>query len=240
MNKEKLDKLIQALIDNPVPMSKFQIENYVVNPQISPVRKIRQLFMEIKTRIQAKESSELALKREILNKELTFERIEKVKAFDDDINLKLLEVDLEEHDITIRNIKINMKHCDIEMKGFLDLLEEADKEYDLEKLMSGGMHDDEVERKYWIERMSRQATLDLLATGTIGVGNMESIISMNKKDQKEIFNLATKDYFQLKSTLQETELKYLPLTKDDKKYLNHQPPIMLSEGQLTLDKNILE
>ncbi len=95
MNKEKLDKLIQALIDNPVPMSKFQIENYVVNPQISPVRKIRQLFMEIKTRIQAKESSELALKREILNKELTFERIEKVKAFDDDINLKLLEVDLE-------------------------------------------------------------------------------------------------------------------------------------------------
>ena len=240
MNKEKLDKLIQALIDNPVPMSKFQIENYVVNPQISPVRKIRQLFMEIKTRIQAKESSELALKREILNKELTFERIEKVKAFDDDINLKLLEVDLEEHDITIRNIKINMKHCDIEMKGFLDLLEEADKEYDLEKLMSGGMHDDEVERKYWIERMSRQATLDLLATGTIGVGNMESIISMNKKDQKEIFNLATKDYFQLKSTLQETELKYLPSTKEDKKYLNHQPPIMLSEGQLTLDKNILE
>ena len=240
MNKEKLDKLIQALIDNPVPMSKFQIENYVVNPQISPVRKIRQLFMEIKTRIQAKESSELALKREILNKELTFERIEKVKAFDDDINLKLLEVDLEEHDITIRNIKINMKHCDIEMKGFLDLLEEADKEYDLEKLMSGGMHDDEVERKYWIERMARQATLDLISAGTIGVGNLESIISMNKKDQQEIFNLATKDYFQLKSTLQETELKYLPSTKEDKKYLYHQPPVMLPEGQLTLDKNILE
>jgi len=240
MNKEKLDKLLEIIVNNPVPMSGFQIRNYVVNPQISPVRKIRQLFLELKSRMSGKESAELNLKREKVKKEITIENIEKAKSLNDDLSVELLNVDLEEHDISIRNIKQNIEHCNQESQVFLDMLDEADTEYNLKELMAGKMHDDEIEKEYWIERMARQATLDLLSLGSISVGNMDSIINMDKDDQQKVFNKATKEYFELKSGLEDAERKYLPPVKEARKYLLNQPTMLLQDGNYNLDKDILE
>ena len=167
---------------------------------------------------------------------MTLEKIEKSKSLNDDLHVKLLEVDLEEYDIGIRNGKNQLKHLDQEIKIFLDLVDEADKEYDIEKLAEGDIHNDVVERKYWIERMAKQATLDLLEHGSIAVGNMDSIINMDKEAQKEIFYLATGNYYQLKSGLEEAEVNSLPMTE------LRDNPRMLLEGseQLKLDRDILE
>tara|TARA_Y100000310_G_scaffold342949_1_gene448391 strand:- start:1054 stop:1776 length:723 start_codon:yes stop_codon:yes gene_type:complete len=240
MNKEKLNELLKTIADNPVPMSGFQIRNYVVNPQIAPVRKVRQLFLELKSRMTGKETAELNLKRRKVKKEMTIENIEKAKSLNDDLTVKLLNVDLEEHDLSIRNIEQNIEHCKQEMQVFLDMLDEADKEYNLKELMTGKMHDEEIERKYWIERMARQATLDLISVGSISVGNMDSIINMDKDDQQKVFNKATEEYYELKSGLEDAERKYLPSVKDERKYLLNQPTMLLENGDIKLDKDILE
>jgi hypothetical protein len=240
MNKEKLNELLKTIADNPVPMSGFQIRNYVVNPQIAPVRKVRQLFLELKSRMSGKETAELNLKRRNVEKEITIENIEKAKSLNDDLTVKLLNVDLEEHDVSIRNIEQNIEHCKQEMQVFLDMLDEADKEFNLKELMTGKMHDEEIERKYWIERMARQATLDLISVGSISVGNMDSIMNMDKDDQQKVFNKATEEYYELKSGLEDAERKYLPSVKDERKYLLNQPTMLLQNGDIKLDKDILE
>jgi len=190
--------------------------------------------------MSGKESAELNLKREKVKKEITIENIEKAKSLNDDLSVELLNVDLEEHDISIRNIKQNIEHCNQESQVFLDMLDEADTEYNLKELMAGKMHDDEIEKEYWIERMARQATLDLLSLGSISVGNMDSIINMDKDDQQKVFNKATKEYFELKSGLEDAERKYLPPVKEARKYLLNQPTMLLQDGNYNLDKDILE
>jgi len=52
------------------------------------------------------------------------------------------------------------------------------------------MNNPEEERKYWIARMGKQAALDLLASGRITVGNMDSIAMMSEEDQVQTLKVA--------------------------------------------------
>jgi hypothetical protein len=44
-------------------------------------------------------------------------------------------------------------------------------------------HNEELEREYWIYRMAKQASVDMVTTGRIGAGNLDSIAMMSPKDQ---------------------------------------------------------
>ena len=52
------------------------------------------------------------------------------------------------------------------------------------------MNNPEEERKYWIARMGKQAALDLLSSGRITVGNMDSIAMMSEEDQVQTLKVA--------------------------------------------------
>jgi hypothetical protein len=44
-------------------------------------------------------------------------------------------------------------------------------------------HNEELEREYWIYRMAKQASVDMVTTGRIGAGNLDSIAMMSPQDQ---------------------------------------------------------
>ena len=44
-------------------------------------------------------------------------------------------------------------------------------------------HNEELEREYWIYRMAKQASVDMVTTGRIGAGNLDSIAMMAPEDQ---------------------------------------------------------
>ena len=44
-------------------------------------------------------------------------------------------------------------------------------------------NNEEKERHYWISRMSKQAAIDIVCEGSIGLGNMDAIVGMSEKDQ---------------------------------------------------------
>ena len=55
------------------------------------------------------------------------------------------------------------------------------------------IEDDETEeRVYWISRMGKQAAVDILSSGRIGSGNMDSILMMDEEDQLEVMQTAVK------------------------------------------------
>ena len=46
------------------------------------------------------------------------------------------------------------------------------------------------EHKYWIARMAKQASVDLLTTGRIQAGNLDSMLQMSPEDQAAVTDLA--------------------------------------------------
>ena len=60
-----------------------------------------------------------------------------------------------------------------------------------EKLEEASEWNEEEERKYWIARLGKQAALDIVANGRIGIGNMDSIAMMKKEDQIATLDVAS-------------------------------------------------
>ena len=56
-SSKKREKLLKIVMKTPIAMSPFQIENFVVRNQITNIRQIRQLFLELKTRNESKRTT---------------------------------------------------------------------------------------------------------------------------------------------------------------------------------------
>jgi hypothetical protein len=63
---------------------------------------------------------------------------------------------------------------------------------DVETLETFKHHNEIEERNYWIARMAKQATMDLMTIGRIGSGNLDSIAMMPIEDQQETIKAALK------------------------------------------------
>ena len=63
---------------------------------------------------------------------------------------------------------------------------------DVETLDTYKEHNEIEERNYWIARMVKQATMDLMTIGRIGQGNLDSIAMMPLNDQAETIKAALK------------------------------------------------
>lgn len=61
---------------------------------------------------------------------------------------------------------------------------------DLPSLETYKIQNPELERDYWVTRMAKQASMDLLTIGRISQGNMDSIAMMPLVDQEETIKTA--------------------------------------------------
>lgn len=175
---EKQDVLKLAEIHGGWSMSDFQSRYFVVNSQVTDYRRVRQALLEIETRIAAKKQiirdskrSEIKLKikeRELANQTDDLER-----------ELILLDIDQLQYDISVYTKKLRV--VEEELDEFAKLVLEIVPT--LEELESYKQHNEDLEREYWIYRMAKQASVDMVTTGRIGAGNLDSIAMMSPKDQ---------------------------------------------------------
>lgn len=159
-------------------MSDFQSRYFVVNSQVTDYRRVRQALLEIETRIAAKKQiirdckrSEVKLKikeRDLANETKNLER-----------ELILLDMDQLQYDISVYTKKLRV--VEEELDGFAKLVMEIVPT--LEDLETYKEHNEDLEREYWIYRMAKQASVDMVTTGRIGAGNLDSIAMMSPKDQ---------------------------------------------------------
>jgi len=176
MKKNDVLKLAEA--QGGWSMSDFQSRYFVVNSQVTDYRRVRQALLEIETRIAAKkqiirDSKRSEIQLRIKERDLTFETQDLEKE------LILLDIDQLQYDISVYEKKLRI--VEEELNEFAKLvLEIVPSLVELEKYTH---HNEELEREYWIYRMAKQASVDMVTTGRIGAGNLDSIAMMAPEDQ---------------------------------------------------------
>ena len=229
-DEEKM-KYMQLALKAPVPMSEYQIANFVVAPQITASRQVRQLILELQTRGKALETTKLDYRRENIKLEkLEREWESNIKDNEelDPLDIELYGMDLKEQKINIKRIESSIIHTEHEMNVMLKMMKEAEEAgIDVKAIGEGSYMDPEEEKDYWIQRMSKQAGLDLLTTGTIGMGNLDAIITMDPDDQKEVFKHALTFHNELKGQLEGAERTLLEDQGSSSEQLGWTPPQQL-------------
>lgn len=175
---EKKDVLALAEKHGTWSMSDFQSRYFVVNSQVTDYRRVRQALLEIETRIAAKkqiirDSKRSEVQMQIKQRDLAAETRDLEKE------LILLDIDQLQYDISVYEKKLRVVEEELDEFSKL-VLEIVPTTAELE---SYTQHNEELEREYWVYRMAKQASVDMVTTGRIGAGNLDSIAMMSPEDQ---------------------------------------------------------
>jgi len=181
-------------VDGSVP--KFKLKYFVGGSLITPFHKLKQLFLELKIR----QDSYLHIQWEIKRKELeeTIER-EKLAQSTNEVEKQYIEIDL------LNIVKDKKRHEDSlvvalkEKDAILELIRElCDSPQgtlpDGTKLMDvfGNKElEEELERQHWVTRLAKQASMEMLAYGRIGTGNMDAIAMLDPKEISQCLQLTS-------------------------------------------------
>jgi hypothetical protein len=178
-------------------MSDFQIKNFVVNAQLTPLKQLQQAAMEAQVREENIKRSE----HEIKKVELKIRVLELAKERSED-ELEQAQIDLDLHLARekIINVKKETKRIAKELKSFQEVLDFFNENYDIEKMIE---MKDTLDIDYWVKRLSKQAAMDIVATGRVGTGNLSSMLDM----PDEIFQVCIKETYALTNRL----AKVMPL-----------------------------
>ena len=194
MTDTELVEVANNKVDGSVP--KFKLKYFVGGSLITPFHKLKQLFLELKIR----QDSYLHIQWEIKRKELE-EMVEKEKLAQstNDIEKQYIEIDL-------LNIKKDKKRHD---DALVVALREKDAILDLIRELCDGPQgtlpngtklidvfgnrelEEELERQHWVTRLAKQASMEMLAYGRIGTGNMDAIAMLDPKEISQCLQLTS-------------------------------------------------
>ena len=172
-------------VDSSVP--KFKLKHFVGGSLITPFHNLKQLFLELKIR----QDSYLHIQWEIKRKELE-EMVEREKLANctNDIEKQYIEIDL------LNIVKDKKRHEDAQVGA----LKEKDAILELIRELCDGPQgtlpdgtklidvfgnkelEEELERQHWVTRLAKQASMEMLAYGRIGTGNMDAIAMLEPKE----------------------------------------------------------
>lgn len=185
MNNQDIYNLVES--HGSWSMSDFQSRYFVVNSQVTDYRRVRQALLEIETRLAAKKQIDRNKKKTEIQKKIYQRDFENEK---DELKKELIKIDIDQcdYDISVYNKKYRV--CLEELENFANIVKDIVP--DSETLEKFKEHNENEERHYWITRMAKQATMDMMTIGRIGQGNLDSIAMMPLKDQEETIKAALK------------------------------------------------
>lgn len=206
---------------------KFKMKYFQAEDQLTPFHKLRQLMLELRATEESIEGVEFVIKK--LPTELEIVQIKKNRTSDD---LEKKEWELKEIELKrdLDQAKRRVAHNYIERHMYLDLIKEF-LESDQGKAADGTSlieafntpQEDEYEKFYWTVRLGKQAAMDMLSYGNIGVGNMTAITVLPEEMQNEIYAIAHHYTLQMKQHQEKIKsemAKKLELDQGTQKTLN--------------------
>jgi hypothetical protein len=178
-------------------MSDFQIKNFVVNAQLTPLKQLQQAAMEAQVREDNLKRSE----HEIKKVELKIRVLELARSnSQDELEQAQIDLDLYLAREKVVNVKKELVRITRELKSFQDVLDFFNESYDIEKMIE---MKDTLDIDYWVKRLSKQAAMDIISTGRIASGNLSAMLDM----PEEIFQICVKETYALTNRL----AKVIPL-----------------------------
>jgi len=172
-----------------IGMSKNQIENYVVSSHVTGDRQLKQVLLEIENRSHQHEKMLIDERRGALRLKQTKKVLDDAKVNGDPFLIEEAQIEFDDASLDMDMWSRRKAQSNYELNVFIEYIKEhVDSQ---EKLEESSRWDEDKERKYWIARLGKQAALDIVANGRIGIGNMDSIAMMKKEDQIATLDVAS-------------------------------------------------
>jgi hypothetical protein len=188
-------EILNRSIGNDWSVPEYKLKHFVAGSHIHPLHKVRQYMMELNSRQENLEAFERDFKRMTLEIELAEEK-KLVAQFE--AEKKLFDLDIAEKKHKIMISKEKYKSACKDRDKIFKLIEEfnASPEGKDENgilymdLMKDPEAFERIEKDYWEYRLAKQASLDMIAYGRIGVGNMEAILQLDPDSQNKSIAMA--------------------------------------------------
>jgi hypothetical protein len=162
----------------------FQATHFVAGSQITPWRMVRQALSELDTRHQAYHDVSISLRKSAVKMQKFKYDLEHAST---EVEREIQQINIDDAQYDIQVWERKLEHAKFEIDLYLEIInryvtDEKPIEYYIEENI-------EEEESYWIMRMAKQASMDMIASGRIGVGNMDSIAMM--PEEVQVKTLAT-------------------------------------------------
>lgn len=173
----------------------YKIRHFVGDAQITRYAKYKQLMLELRAREEIIEQTLVTIEK---NKAHIEEVKELILAAETSAARKKLEWDLTSNVNDLAKTERRLAMAYKERGHFLRVLNEMyetgeaylDDGTDLKMALIDDDLGEELEAEHWVYRLGKQAALDLIAYGHIGVGNFEAISMMSEEQAVKTLQLA--------------------------------------------------
>jgi hypothetical protein len=216
-------------------MSEFQTKYFVVNSQVTDYRRIRQALLEIETRIGGKKQIERNMWRTSVELKL------KQEEYDNEphpLKKELISVDMDQLNYDLSVYEKKLKIVQEEIENFCDIVKTLVP--DMPTLETFKEQNPELERDYWVTRMAKQASMDLLTIGRISQGNMDSIAMMPLSDQEKTIQTALTYTATLNKAIgsvdEKVKLEMQKTAESEFNYISSVAPTMLTGNTISSEE----
>lgn len=172
-----------------IGMSKNQIENYVVSSHVTGDRQLKQVLLEIENRTHQYEKMLIDERKGILRLKVAKKQLDDAKINGDPFLIEEAQIEFDDANLDMEMWSRRKTQSNYELDVFVDYIKNHVNSQ--KKLEEASEWNEDEERKYWIARLGKQAALDIVANGRIGIGNMDSIAMMKKEDQIATLDVAS-------------------------------------------------
>jgi len=184
MLKLNLSNSTDQLLETAASNSAFTDKWFVVGSQQTEEYRFKQALMEYDTRLEHYNDNEHKIKKKII--ELKIAERERDNEMDV-LKKQLIEMDVEEIHSIIDAMRTKNRRLKAEINNFGRIINDIkENNPDIEDTFCS----DEAIERYWVNRLGKQASIDLVSTGKITSGNLEAITQLPSKTQEEILGLS--------------------------------------------------
>lgn len=183
LNEKQIDLLKFSLdVDHGTPY--FKIKHFVGDAQITPYQKYKQFLLEIRSREEVIENLLMNIAKQEAQIEVIHEEMDGITS---PAKIKLKEFELITNKNDLLKLHRRLHQCYVERRNYILALEEMYKTgeaylpdgTDLKDAILDEELSAKLEAEHWVQRLGKQAALDLMAMGKIGTGNMDAISQMD-------------------------------------------------------------
>lgn len=186
-------KIVEESLSASIGMPKFKARNFVGHAQITPYAAMKQFLLEINSREAGLIDSEYQREKAQIEVDRLTHRLEKVT---DEFDRREIELEIKHINAKIVGWDRKLRDLKQERIQYIELIEELNATETVgDKTLLEAVQDpemrEELERDYWIKRLGKQAAMDMVAYGRVGVGNIDSITMLDQDDQRKTLQLAS-------------------------------------------------
>jgi len=176
--KERLE--IESLISTqPTTMSKYQIDNFVVNEKMTDYKILKQILLELGTRYTAYDEIKLDIQIEKLELKIMEDELETLTNH----HRQIQELKIKKKKNQIDNFNKTIRNHEYELKVFEDNYNTLKQRIPNTKEL---LDDETGEEIYWVNKFIKEAQIDIMTGGRIGKGVLDAIMMLPEQLQEII------------------------------------------------------